>query len=127
MSNGAEPFRVGFLNESTVFSRSIGDMIEFRFEEAVASGEVDRPIELVVRSGLGLPHGTAKAVRDAWTALANEGVLIIWVPASRTTASRSFRFSKPDTLPPSTSLARPARVGATAFITSSERCTAMGR
>ncbi len=80
MSNGAEPFRVGFLNESTVFSRSIGDMIEFRFEEAVASGEVDRPIELVVRSGLGLPHGTAKAVRDAWTALANEGVLIILGP-----------------------------------------------
>ena len=85
MSEGVEPFKVGFLDEGlhsdpTEFDRSVGNVLRFRFEEAVAAGEVDRSIELVVRSGRGLPHGTAKAVTDAWVALADEGVLVIIGP-----------------------------------------------
>jgi ABC-type branched-subunit amino acid transport system substrate-binding protein len=80
-----EPFKVGFLDEglfadAAVFDRSIGDTIRMRFDEALAVGEVDRPIELIVRTGRGLPSGTAKAVQDAWRELADEGVLVIIGP-----------------------------------------------
>jgi branched-chain amino acid transport system substrate-binding protein len=82
---GVEPFKVGFLNEGLgddagAFEQGVGAMFRFRFEEAFAAGEVDRPIELVVRAGRGLPQGTAKAVCDAWTALADDGVLVIIGP-----------------------------------------------
>jgi branched-chain amino acid transport system substrate-binding protein len=81
----AEPFKVGFLDEGlfpdgTRFDERVGNIIRFRFDEAVRDGEVDRPIELVVRSGRGLPCGTAHAVRQAWQALADEGVLVIIGP-----------------------------------------------
>jgi branched-chain amino acid transport system substrate-binding protein len=80
-----EPFKVGFLDEglfpdSAMFDQGIGEVIRLRFDEAAAAGEVDRPIELVVRSGRGLPQGTAKAVRDAWDELADDGVLVIIGP-----------------------------------------------
>ena len=85
MSDGVEPFKVGFLHEGLMpdpaaFDEGIGNVIRFRFDEAEAAGEVDRPIELVVRSGRGLPQGTAKAVTDAWTALADDGVLLVIGP-----------------------------------------------
>lgn len=85
MSDGIEPFKVGFLDEglsthAAAFDQMVGNVIRFRFDEAVAAGEVDRPIELIVRTGRGLPHGTAKAVRDAWNWLADEGVLLIIGP-----------------------------------------------
>ncbi len=80
-----EPFKVGFLDEGLsddpgAFDRSIGAMLRFRFDEALESGELDRPVELVVRRGRGLPHGTAKAVCDAWNELADEGVLVVIGP-----------------------------------------------
>jgi ABC-type branched-subunit amino acid transport system substrate-binding protein len=85
MVQGIEPFRVGFLDEGIrddpgAFEESIGAVIRFRFDEAVENTEVDRPIELVVRSGVGLPRGTAKAVCDAWTQLDDAGVLVIIGP-----------------------------------------------
>lgn len=85
MSGGAEPFKVGFLDEGLhpdpeQFERGIGDVLRFRFDEAVAGDELDRPVELVVRTGHGLPSGTAKAVVDAWRDLAGEGVLVIIGP-----------------------------------------------
>jgi branched-chain amino acid transport system substrate-binding protein len=85
MVQGTEPFKVGFLDEGVsdepeAFEQSAGAMIRFRFDEAVAAAEVDRPIELVVRTGLGLPRGTAKAVCDAWTELADSGALVIIGP-----------------------------------------------
>jgi ABC-type branched-subunit amino acid transport system substrate-binding protein len=80
-----EPFKVGFLDEglfpdTATFDRSISDVIRLRFDEALEAGEVDRPIRLVIRGGRGLPEGTAKAVRDSWNELADEGVLIIIGP-----------------------------------------------
>ncbi len=81
----AEPFKVGYLDEALfpdagTFDERVGDIIRFRFREALENGEVDRPIELVVASGKGLPHGTAKAVCQAWQTLADEGALVIIGP-----------------------------------------------
>jgi len=80
-----EPFKVGFLSEGQgangeAFERGIGSMLKLRFDEAFESGEVDRPIEIVFRSGWGLPTGSAKNVCNAWSALADEGVLAIIGP-----------------------------------------------
>jgi ABC-type branched-subunit amino acid transport system substrate-binding protein len=80
-----EPFKVGFLDEGIfreegAFDTNVANPIRMRFAEAAASGELDRPVELVVRTGRGLPAGSAKAVRDAWHALADEGVLLIIGP-----------------------------------------------
>jgi ABC-type branched-subunit amino acid transport system substrate-binding protein len=85
MVQDVAPFKVGFLNEGIAddpetFERTFGNIIRFRFDEALEAGEVDRPIELVVRSGRGLPRGTAQAVCDAWTELADAGVLLIIGP-----------------------------------------------
>ena len=51
-----------------------------RFDEAL--------IELVVRTGQGLPRGTAAAACDAWAELADAGVLVVIGPG--TTRSRKF-------------------------------------
>ncbi len=80
-----EPLKVGFLHEGLfpdgdVFRQTLGRAIELRFDEALARGEVDRPIELIEASGRGLPFGTAKAVQDAWLQLADAGALVILGP-----------------------------------------------
>ena len=85
MAHGpVEPFRIGFLNEGLfddeAFDLSLGRAIRLRFEEAYASGLIDRPVELVLASGYGLPSGTARAVEDAWMQLKDAGVLGIMGP-----------------------------------------------
>ncbi|MGX7680056.1 ABC transporter substrate-binding protein [Jatrophihabitans sp. DSM 45814] len=84
-SSEVQPFKVGFLDEGLsadqdAFDASTGRILRMRFDEAVESGELDRPVELVVRTGKGLPQGTAKAVQDAWIELADEGCLLILGP-----------------------------------------------
>jgi hypothetical protein len=69
--------------DPATFDRTIGEVIRLRFDEAMAAGEVDRPVELIVRTGRGLPQGTAMAVQDAWRErreLADEGALVIIGP-----------------------------------------------
>ncbi len=83
--SAVEPFKVGFLDEgifpdAASFASSLGDVIQMRFAEALEGGEVDRPIDLVVRTGRGLPGGTAHAVQRAWRELADDGVLLIIGP-----------------------------------------------
>jgi len=85
MATPVEPFRIGFLDEglftdAEAFDDAVGKVIRMRCDEATESGELDRPVELVVRTGRGLPHGTALAVQRAWTELADEGVLVILGP-----------------------------------------------
>jgi ABC-type branched-subunit amino acid transport system substrate-binding protein len=85
MDTNVEPFKVGFLDEGIFaddaqFDQRVREVIRFRFDEAYESGEVDRPIDLIVSRGRGLPHGTAKAVCDAWRELADAGVLVIIGP-----------------------------------------------
>jgi len=85
MTGTVDPHRVGFLDEGLFsdqasFDRQVGDVLRMRFDEAVEEGELDRPIELIVRTGRGLPYGTAKAVEDAWHELVNAGVLVVVGP-----------------------------------------------
>jgi branched-chain amino acid transport system substrate-binding protein len=82
---GVQPHTVGFLDEGlfadpAVFDRQVGDVMRLRFDQALDAGELDRPVELVVRTGRGLPYGSAKAVRDAWAQLADAGALVILGP-----------------------------------------------
>ena len=85
MSRDVAPFRVGYLDEgagseSRPLTVLVREMLAFRFDEAREAGEIDRPVEVVERRGVGLPHGTAKAVCDAWHALADDGALVIIGP-----------------------------------------------
>ncbi|MGE9809462.1 ABC transporter substrate-binding protein [Janibacter sp. G1551] len=79
-----EPFLVGYLDEGLfpedAMESAVARVLRMRFDEALADGEVDRPIELVVRRGRGLPRGTALAVQSAWTELADAGCLVVLGP-----------------------------------------------
>ena len=77
------PYVVGYLNER--LDRDPGailDPIRLRFDEALASQELDRPVEVIVAHGYGLPEGTAKAVEDAWSSLGDQGALVIIGPGN---------------------------------------------
>lgn len=85
MPQNLQPFKVGFLGETAggdrqSFELGPGALMRFRFDEALETGELDRPVEVVFRSGWGLPHGSAQAVVDAWKALAETGVLVVVGP-----------------------------------------------
>ena len=56
------------------------DAARITFEDATASGRLDRPVELVIREVEGLPRGTVKAVIDAYGELADEGCLGVFGP-----------------------------------------------
>jgi branched-chain amino acid transport system substrate-binding protein len=80
-----DPFLVGVLDEgltpeADAFAEAFLRPIRLRFDEALAAGEVDRPIEIVVERGRGLPAGTAKAVEDAWLRLHAGGALLVLGP-----------------------------------------------
>jgi ABC-type branched-subunit amino acid transport system substrate-binding protein len=50
------------------------------FDEAVATGLVDRPIDVVRRDVIGLPNGTYQAVERGYDELVAEGCLVIFGP-----------------------------------------------
>ena len=56
------------------------DAARITFDDATASGQLDRPVELVIREVEGLPRGTVKAVIDAYGELADEGCLGVFGP-----------------------------------------------
>ena len=70
----------GLTPRSDAFTEAFLRPVRLRFDEALAEGEVDRPIELVVERGRGLPVGTAKAVEDVWLRLHAGGALLIFGP-----------------------------------------------
>jgi branched-chain amino acid transport system substrate-binding protein len=51
------------------------------FEEGLAKGVIDRPVEIVFREVEGLPKGSVKAVIDAYGELVDEGCLAVFGPA----------------------------------------------
>jgi ABC-type branched-subunit amino acid transport system substrate-binding protein len=57
------------------------EALQLRFDEALESGELDRPVEVVVESGHGLPSGSAHLAQQAWQRLADRGVLAVIGPA----------------------------------------------
>lgn len=85
--SSAEPIKVGYLMDFTLppgfpedlfaaFTRTF-DLI---FEEAVAQGLMDRPVQMIYREVEGLPKGSVKAVIDAYGELVDEGCLVVFGP-----------------------------------------------
>jgi ABC-type branched-subunit amino acid transport system substrate-binding protein len=81
------PIRIGVLMDFKLpppghwdVMRDLQDGLRVTFDDALASGELDRPVELVVREVDGLPRGTVKAVIDAYAELADAGCLAVFGP-----------------------------------------------
>ena len=77
------PLKVGLLNDYPTRAGTDNDTLDairLVFDEAVATGVVDRPIELVERNVVGLPNGTYHAVELAYDELIAEGCLAIFGP-----------------------------------------------
>jgi ABC-type branched-subunit amino acid transport system substrate-binding protein len=77
------PLKVGLLNDYPTragVDNDTVDTLRLVFDEAVASGLVDRPIEVVERNVVGLPNGTYQAVEVAYDELVAEGCLAIFGP-----------------------------------------------
>jgi len=77
------PFKIGYLHEREAEDPGdFLDALELRFEEALESGEIDRPVKILVEHGYGLPGGSAELVQGAWQRLADRGVLAIVGPGN---------------------------------------------
>lgn len=77
------PLKVGLLNDYPTKGDTDNDTVAaltLVFDEALASGLIDRPIELVQRNVIGLPNGTYRAVERAFDELVEEGCLAIFGP-----------------------------------------------
>lgn len=77
------PFAIGYLHERE--DPDVGswlEPLELRFAQAVEAGEIDRPVEILVEHGYGLPGGSAHACQQAWQRLADHGVLAIVGPGN---------------------------------------------
>ena len=77
------PLKVGLLNDYPTKGDTDNDAVDalrLVMDEAVASGLLDRPVELVQRNVVGLPNGTYKAVERAFDELVAEGTLAIFGP-----------------------------------------------
>lgn len=77
------PLKVGLLNDYPTRSGTDDDTLDtlrLVFDEAVAAGVVDRPIDVVERHVIGLPNGTYQAVERGYDELVAEGCLVIFGP-----------------------------------------------
>jgi branched-chain amino acid transport system substrate-binding protein len=77
------PLKVGLLNDYPTRADIDSDTlatIRMIIDEAIESGLIDRPVELVQRNIVGLPNGTYKAVERAFDDLVDEGCLVIFGP-----------------------------------------------
>lgn len=77
------PLKVGLLNDYPTQDKTDNDSIDalrLVMDEALASGLIDRPIELAQRNVVGLPNGTYHAVESAFDELVAEGCLVIYGP-----------------------------------------------
>ena len=77
------PLKVGLLNDYPTRAGTDDDTLDtlrLVFEEAVAAGVVDRPIEVVERHVVGLPNGTYQAVEQGYDELVAQGCLVIFGP-----------------------------------------------
>lgn len=77
------PLKVGLLNDYPTKGDTDNDTVaalQLVIDEALASGLIDRPVELVQRNVVGLPNGTYAAVEKAFDELVAEGCLAIFGP-----------------------------------------------
>jgi branched-chain amino acid transport system substrate-binding protein len=85
--SSAEPIKVGYLMDFKLpdgypkeMAADLFNPFELVFDEAVAAGVIDRPVEMIYREVEGLPKGSVKAVIDAFEELVEEGCLAIFGP-----------------------------------------------
>ena len=77
------PIKVGILVDYPTRPNAPSDMLDavrLVLEEAVASKLIDRPVQLIERSVMGLPNGEYRVVRQAYDELVDEGCLVIFGP-----------------------------------------------
>jgi len=78
------PVKVGFLADYVEGSEHIDPVavraLELTFDELLAAGRLERPVELVKRAVQGLPNGSFRAVRDAFFELVAEDCVVIFGP-----------------------------------------------
>ena len=78
------PVKVGVLVDYVEGSEHVDPVVDrvFRltFDEYLASGVLERPIELVLRAAQGLPNGSFRGVRDAFHELVAEDCVAIFGP-----------------------------------------------
>lgn len=77
------PLKVGLLNDYPTMGNTDNDTLaalELVMAEALAAGLIDRPVEIVQRSVVGLPNGTYQVVERAFDELVDEGCLVIFGP-----------------------------------------------
>lgn len=84
----AEPIRLGYLFDFLLpdsYPKTMREDLtipfEMVFEQGLADGVIDRPIELVFREVEGLPKGSVKKVIDAYGELVDEGCLAVFGPS----------------------------------------------
>ena len=78
------PLSVGILNDLSHQTPGPSDTehwLRLAVDELRSSGRIDREVQFVYSSGLGLPAGTAAAVERAYVALVEQDVLLIVGPA----------------------------------------------
>lgn len=83
----AEPIKVGYLMDFTLppgfpeeLLSSFTRCFDLVFEEAMADGLIDRPVQMIYKEVEGLPKGSVKAVIDAYGELVDEGCLVVFGP-----------------------------------------------
>lgn len=77
------PIRVGILVDYPTRPGQPSDMIDsirLVLDEAVDAERIDRPVEIVQRTVLGLPNGSYRVVRRAFDELVDEGCLVVFGP-----------------------------------------------
>jgi branched-chain amino acid transport system substrate-binding protein len=78
------PWRIGILNDLSDVSPDLGGVerwLRLACDELTAANRLDRQVDFVWSSGVGLPAGTAAAVEHAYRALVEQDVLLIVGPA----------------------------------------------
>ena len=86
--SSAEPIKLGYLFDFVLpdgypaeMRADLTNAFELVFEDGLANGVIDRPVEIIFREVEGLPKGSVKAVIDAYGELVDEGCLAVFGPA----------------------------------------------
>lgn len=84
----AEPIKMGYLMDFRLppgfpdeRRADLTDPFTLVFEDGLANGVIDRPVEILYREVEGLPKGSVKAVIDAFAELVDEGCLLVFGPS----------------------------------------------
>ena len=84
----AEPIKMGYIMDFKLPDgypaeqrADLTDPFTLVFEEGLANGVIDRPIQVIYKEVEGLPKGSVKAVIDAYQELVDEGCLLVYGPS----------------------------------------------